>query len=67
MVPLYSLGSEPLTSITLVDFVRTTLAPKTAAFPTCTPSTTMHLDPIKASSSIITGAACTGSRTPPIE
>ena len=49
-----------------MDAVSTTLAPKTASFPTRTPSTTMLLEPKKALSSIITGAACKGSSTPPI-
>ena len=39
---------------------------KTASFSTRTPSTTIHLEPINALSSIITGAACNGSKTPPI-
>ena len=46
--------------------VNTTFAPKTASFPTLTPSTTIQRDPINALSSIITGAACNGSSTPPI-
>ena len=64
--PRYSLGSVPETSMTLVEAVITTLAPNTASFPILAPSTTMHLDPIKALSSIITGAACKGSKTPQI-
>ena len=44
----------------------TTLAPKTASLPILAPSTIIHLDPINALSSIITGAACNGSNTPPI-
>src|SRR5690606_36127924 len=46
--------------------VSTTLAPSTASRPIRTPSTTMQRDPMKALSSIMTGAACTGSSTPPI-
>lgn len=49
-----------------MDAVRTTFAPKTASFSMWTPSTTMHLEPTKTSSSIITGAAWSGSKTPPI-
>ena len=55
--PLISTGLTPVTSIIFVDPVKTTLAPNTASFSTLTPSTTMHLDPMKQSSSIITGAA----------
>ena len=50
----------------LVLMVNTTLAPSTASFSTRTPSTTIQRLPINAPSSIITGAACKGSRTPPI-
>src|SRR5690606_27405885 len=64
--PLYSTGSVPLTSMIFVDAVSTTLAPNTASASTCTPSTTMARDPTKTLSSMITGAACTGSNTPPI-
>ena len=60
------MGSLPVTSIIFVEAVKQTLAPKTASFSTRTPSTTMHLEPINAPSSIITGAACKGSKTPPI-
>ena len=56
--PLYSTGVGPLTSMILVDAVNTTLAPSTASFSMRTPSTTMHREPIKQSSSMITGAAC---------
>ena len=52
--PFVSTGLSPVTSIILVDPVNTTLAPKTASLPTLTPSTTMHLEPINALSSIIT-------------
>ena len=55
--PLYSIGSEPETSIILVDAVKTTFAPNTASCSTHTPSTTMALEPIKQLSSIITGDA----------
>src|SRR5690606_27501706 len=65
-LPLYVTGSSPVTSIILVDWVSTTLAPRTASFSTCTPSTTMHREPTKTLSSIIVGAAWGGSRTPPI-
>ena len=65
-IPLYSLGLLPFTSIIFVEAVSTTLAPSTASFSILIPSTTIYLDPIKASSSIITGDACTGSNTPPI-
>ncbi len=50
----------------LVLPVNTTLAPNTASFSTRTPSTTIQRDPIKALSSMTTGAACRGSKTPPI-
>src|SRR5690606_11964836 len=60
------MGSGPLTSIILVDAVSTTLAPNTASVSTWTPSTTIALDPTKTLSSMITGAAWTGSSTPPI-
>ncbi len=46
--------------------VRTTFAPSTARAPTRTPSTTMQRDPTNAPSSTITGAACSGSSTPPM-
>src|ERR1700729_2267031 len=39
--PLYSTGSDPLTSMIRVDCVNTTFAPRTASFSTITPSTTM--------------------------
>ncbi len=64
--PLYSIGSGLLTSIILVLFVITVFAPSTAPFDTITHSTIIHLEPIKQSSSIITGLAPTGSKTPPI-
>src|SRR5690606_19766085 len=64
--PLISTGVSPVTSIILVEAVNTTFAPNTASFPTRTPSTTIQRDPIKALSSIMTGAACKGSKTPPI-
>jgi len=40
-----------------VEAVKTTLAPRTASFSTFMPSTTIHREPIKALSSIITGDA----------
>ena len=55
--PLYSIGFLPLTSIIFVEAVRTTLAPRTASSSIFTPSTTMHLEPTKTLSSMITGAA----------
>ena len=55
--PLYSMGLSPVTSMILVDIVRTTLAPRTASLPILTPSTTIQRDPIKQSSSMMTGAA----------
>src|SRR5687767_712471 len=58
--PLCSTGSFPVVSIIFVDIVSTTFAPSTASFPTLTPSTTIQREPMKAPSSIITGAACTG-------
>ena len=66
MRPFVSMGFEPVTSIILVDAVKTTFAPRTASLPTRTPSTTIHLDPKNALSSTMTGAACRGSKTPPI-
>ncbi len=56
-IPLYSIGSLPVTSMILVEAVNTTLAPKTASVQTRTPSTTILLDPTKALSSMITGEA----------
>ena len=50
----------------LTEEVIITFAPKTASLPICVPSTITHLDPINALFSIITGAACKGSKTPPI-
>jgi hypothetical protein len=60
------MGSGPRTSITRVFAVSTTPAPSTARAPTWTPSTTTQREPMNAPSSITTGAACTGSRTPPM-
>jgi hypothetical protein len=37
---------SPVTSMIFVDAVKHTLAPRTASFPTCTPSTTIQ-EPIK--------------------
>jgi hypothetical protein len=59
---IISTGVSPVTSMIFVDAVKHTLAPD-SFFPTCTPSTTIQREPIKAPSSIITGAACKGSRT----
>ena len=59
-------GSAPVTSMICVDCVNTTLAPSTASLSTMTPSTTIHREPIKQSSSMIFGLACGGSNTPPI-
>ena len=56
-IPLCSIGFLPLTSMIFVDDVITTLAPSTASFYILTPSTMIDLEPIKASSSIITGEA----------
>ncbi|MNL17200.1 hypothetical protein D3C87_1382810 [compost metagenome] len=50
----------------LVDAVKTTFAPNTASVSTRIPSTTIALEPTNTLSSMITGAACTGSNTPPI-
>ena len=50
----------------LVDEVNTTFAPRTASSSIRTPSTTILLEPKKALSSTITGAACKGSKTPPM-
>ena len=55
-----------LVRMIFVDPVSTTFAPSTASLPTCTPSTTIQRDPMKPPSSIMTGAACTGSSTPPM-
>src|SRR5690606_24231343 len=55
--PLYSTGDGPVTSMIFELAVSTTFAPKTASLPTRTPSTTIQRDPIKALSSMITGAA----------
>src|SRR5690606_26522300 len=62
----YSIRSGPDTSIILVEAVNTTLAPNTASVSTRMPSTTMVREPTKTLSSMITGAACIGSSTPPI-
>src|ERR1700760_3004581 len=64
--PLYSTGCSLVTSMILVDAVSTTLAPNTTSLSRCTPSTTIAREPMKQLSSIITGAACTGSNTPPM-
>ena len=63
--PLISFGFSFVTSIILVDAVKTTLAPKTASLSIFTPSTIMDLEPINALSSMITGDACKGYKTPP--
>ena len=64
--PLYSFGVSPVTSIIGVEAVNVTFAPMTAPFSTLTPSTIMDLEPMNAPSSIMTGIAEGGSRTPPI-
>ena len=46
--------------------VSTTPAPSTASRPIRTPSTTIALEPMKAPSSTMTGAAWSGSSTPPM-
>ena len=63
---MISLETSLVTSIILVEAVKTTLAPRTASFLIITPSTIILLEPKKTLSSIITGEACTGSKTPPI-
>ena len=65
-IPLYSFGSSPVTSIIGVVAVIVTFAPMTAPFSIYTPSTMIDLEPINAPSSIITGIALGGSKTPPI-
>ena len=64
--PLWTTSVSPVTSMIGVEPVRTTPAPRTACSPTRTPSTTMQREPMKAPSSMMTGAACSGSRTPPM-
>src|SRR5439155_11112100 len=64
--PRCSTGSDPRGSITGVFPASTTPAPRTAPRPMWTPSTTMQREPMKASSSITTGTAWSGSRMPPI-
>ena len=49
-----------------VEPVITVFEPSTASRQTCAPSTTMQREPMKQLSSMITGAACTGSSTPPM-
>ena len=49
-----------------MEEVIVTFAPITAPLPTLTPSTIITLEPINAPSSIITGIADGGSKTPPI-
>ena len=64
--PLTSTGSLSVTSIIGVEAVRVTLAPITAPFFILTPSTIIDREPMKAQSSITTGIAPAGSKTPPI-
>src|SRR5581483_8700752 len=59
-------SSSPVAlSMTGVEAVRTTPAPSFAPRHTRAPSTTIEREPMKASSSITTGAAWGGSSTPP--
>src|SRR5271166_6087272 len=55
-----------MTSMIGVDPVSTVPAPSTASLPTYTPSTTTQRDPMNAPSSMMTGRAVGGSRTPPM-
>ncbi len=55
-----------MTSITGTVEESTTFGAITAPSPMRTPSTMTARDPMKAPSSTITGAACGGSRTPPM-
>ena len=55
-----------MTSITGTLPVRTTPGAITASRPIRMPSTSTTREPMNAPSSTITGAACTGSSTPPI-
>ncbi len=57
ITPLKIFSSDPVTSMILVEDVRTTLAPRTASSPMRTPSTTMLREPMKAPSPMITGLA----------
>src|ERR1044072_1240200 len=61
--PFDSTGFAPVTSTSVVLAVRTTPAPSTAPAQIRTPSTTIAREPMNASSSTITGAACGGPRT----
>ena len=49
-----------------VEPVMTVFEPSTASRQMCAPSTTMQREPMKQLSSMMTGAACTGSSTPPM-
>ena len=64
--PLISKGLSLVTSIIGVEAVIVTFAPRTAPFLILTPSTIIDREPIKAPSSITTGIAPGGSKTPPI-
>ena len=64
--PRCSTGSGPVTSMIGVEAVSTVLAPSTAPSSTSSPSTTIDLLPMNAPSSMITGLAPGGSRTPPM-
>src|SRR2546426_312717 len=65
IIPLITFSFAPVTSWIGVLEVSTTPAPSTASSSTRTPSTTMHRLPMNAPSSMITGRAPGGSRTPP--
>src|SRR5579862_5166425 len=64
--PLDICACDPRTSTIDVLAVSTTPAPNTASRSTRTPSTTIEREPTNAPSSMMTGAACGGSSTPPI-
>ena len=55
-----------IVTLASVEPVMTVFEPSTASRQTCAPSTTIEREPMKQLSSIMTGAACTGSNTPPI-
>src|SRR5688500_19895870 len=64
-LPRIATGSSPVTSRITVLAVITTFAPITASRPIRTPSTRIAREPTNTPSSITTGVAPGGSRTPP--
>lgn len=64
--PFNSTGDGPVTSMIFVLAVMVTPAPRTAPSSIKAPSTTMQRLPMKTLSSMMTGLAWTGSKTPPM-